>query len=145
MSNTPPNASKTPSARPEPPVAVSVQTRPRTQRVQERRRALIIISSGVLFVAIPAAVVMMIAAKSAILPNRAQTTSAMPDYDIHVAKITNDSDGKECSQQIFDNQTGRMVRSARPCEATTYDRNGAPVPVGTIHRLDAISKSFAGH
>jgi hypothetical protein len=69
----------------------------------------------------------------------------MPDGDVRTAKITNDSDGKGCWQQIFDNQTGRMVRTPQPCEATVYDSKGAPVPVGTIHRLDAISKSFPGH
>jgi hypothetical protein len=54
-------------------------------------------------------------------------------------------DGKGCSQQVFDNQTGRMRQSQLPCEAIAYDSNGAPVPVGTIHRLDAIRKSFSGH
>jgi hypothetical protein len=144
MSNTHPNAGKAPFARSAPSVAMPVQTRPETQRVQDRRRALIIISCGMLLVAVPI-VVVMIAAKSPTLPNRAQTTLAMPDYDVRTAKITNNSDDKDCSQQIFDNQTGRMVRAARPCDATTYDRNGNPVPVGTIHRLDAISKSFASH
>ena len=57
------------------------------------------------------------------------------------ARITRDNNGT-CAQQVFDNQTGRMMRSSQPCEATTYDSNGMPVPVGTIHRLDAISKGF---
>jgi hypothetical protein len=70
---------------------------------------------------------------------------AMPEGDFRTAKITKESDGRGCWRQIFDNQTGSMVRSQEPCDATSYDANGAPVPVGTIHRLDAISKSFSGH
>jgi hypothetical protein len=120
-------------------------TRSSARRAQERRRALIIIiGCGMLLVAIPAAAVMIVA-KSPPLSNPAPATIAMPDSDVRVARITKDLDGKGCSQQTFDNQTGRMVRSARPCDATTYDSNGAPVPVGTIHRLDAISKSFVAH
>jgi len=75
----------------------------------------------------------------------APTATATPDVDLRTAKITNASDGKGCWQQVFDNQTGRMTRSQEPCETITYDSNGAPVPIGTIHRLDAISKSFPGH
>ena len=74
-----------------------------------------------------------------------QTAAAIPDSDLRTAKITKSSDGAECWQTIFDNQTGRMTRSRQPCEATAYDGNGTPVPAGTIHRLDAISKSFSGH
>jgi hypothetical protein len=73
------------------------------------------------------------------------TAQGGPDGDLRTAKITKTSGDNGCSQEIFDNQTGRMNRSQQPCEATAYDSHGAPVPVGTIHRLDAISKSFAGH
>jgi hypothetical protein len=73
-----------------------------------------------------------------------QTATAIPDSDVRTAKITKSADGAECWQTIFDNQTGRMTRSRQPCEPTAYDSNGATVPVGTIHRLDAISKSFSG-
>jgi hypothetical protein len=70
---------------------------------------------------------------------------AMPEGDFRTAKITKESDGRGCSRQVFDNQTGSMGRTQEPCEATSYDADGAPVPVGTLHRLDAISKSFSGH
>jgi hypothetical protein len=71
-------------------------------------------------------------------------TTTTSELDLRTAKITQDLVGKGCSQQVFDNQTGRMRQSQLPCEATTFDSNGIPVPVGTIHRLDAISKSFSG-
>jgi hypothetical protein len=76
--------------------------------------------------------------------NAPQTAMAMPGSDARTAKITRDSDGQGCWQQIFDNQTGRMTRSQQPCEATAYDSSGTPVPLGTVHRLEAISKSFSG-
>jgi hypothetical protein len=50
----------------------------------------------------------------------------------------------DADNKFFNNQTGRMTRSQQPCDMTTRDSNGVPVPQGTIHRLDAISKSFSG-
>jgi hypothetical protein len=91
--------------------------------------------------------VIVIAVESPIsLPvlNSSLSAKATPDSDTHAAKISNESDGKGCSQRTFDNQTGRMTRSQQPCEATAYDSKGVPIPLGTIHRLDAISKSFSG-
>jgi hypothetical protein len=113
---------------------------------QDRRRALMI-SCGMLLVG-AVAVVGMVAAKTPKamqVSNSLATVQGGPDGDLRTAKITKASDGNGCSQEIFDNQTGRMNRSQQPCEATVYDSRGAPVPVGTIHRLEAISKSFAGH
>jgi hypothetical protein len=113
---------------------------------QERRRALVIGCGMLLFAAVIAAVV--ITAQPLILGHLSrapQVATAAPDSDLRTAKITRDLGGKECWQDIFDNRTGRMTRSSHPCETTDYDSNGAPVPVGTIHRLDAISKSFSGH
>jgi hypothetical protein len=82
---------------------------------------------------------------SAPASNSPQAATAMPDSSLRTARITLDSDGKGCARQTFDNQTGRMTRTQQPCEATAYDSNGVPVPLGTIHRLDAISKAFSSH
>ena len=146
MGESPSDRSNRPIVRPGPPEATPARPRSAPQRSQERRRALII-SCGILLLA-TATAVMMIAVESPMsVPalNSSRTATAMPDSDTHTAKITNESGGKGCSQQTFDNQTGRMTRSQQPCEATAYDSNGAPMPLGTIHRLDAISKSFSGH
>ncbi|HTP91916.1 MAG TPA: hypothetical protein VMJ52_09285 [Xanthobacteraceae bacterium] len=52
---------------------------------------------------------------------------------------------ESCTLMKFDNRTGRTIESARHCEKTTVlDAKGVPVPEGTIHRLDSISKSFLG-
>ncbi len=96
--------------------------------------------------AMVAGAVIAVEAPTSVHPsNPSHTAVAIPESDLRSAKVTRDLDGKGCSQQVFDNLTGRMSQSRLPCEATTYDSNGAPVPVGTIHRLDAISKSFSGH
>jgi hypothetical protein len=107
----------------------------------------LIIGCGMLLVGAVATAVMITAKtpKAVQASNPLVTAPGGPDGDVRTAKITRTSDGNGCSQEIFDNQTGRVNRSQQPCEATVYDSHGAPVPVGTIHRLEAISKSFAGH
>jgi hypothetical protein len=121
-----------------------VRAPPRSvQSQREHRRALVIVC---LVAAITTAVV--IAAESLIWGyslHAPQVALAAPDSELQTARITKDLGSKGCSQEAFDNKTGRMTRSPQPCDATTYDSNGMPVPVGTIHRLDAISKSFSSH
>jgi len=112
-------------------------------KARERRRALFIGCGMLLAAAMAAGAVIAVEAPTSVHP--LQTAIAIPESDLRSAKITRDLDGKGCSQQVFDNQTGRMSQSRLPCEATTYDSNGVPVPLGTIHRLDAISRSFSGH
>jgi hypothetical protein len=116
-------------------------------RTQEQRRAIIIISCSIFLVAGLGAVAVVATGRSMSGQSSQSPTSAIasPDADIRTAKITNNADGKDCWQQTFDNQTGRMTRTQQPCEATAYDSNGVPIPLGTIHRLDAISKSFSSH
>ncbi|HEY6257696.1 MAG TPA: hypothetical protein VIY51_18090 [Xanthobacteraceae bacterium] len=132
MSNVSSDVSKPSGAKP---------ARARAQRTQERRHALIV-SCGMLLVAAVAVVVIAAASPMSERSNSPRPRAGMPDNELRTARITRDLDGKGCSQQVFDNQTGRMTTSPQPCEATVYDSNGMPVPIGTIHRLDAISKSF---
>jgi hypothetical protein len=144
--NIPSGGSKVPEGLTEPIGARHSRLRSSTRVKQDRRRALMI-SCGMLLVG-AVAIVGMIAAKTPKAmqaSNSPATAQGGPDGDLRTAKITKASDGNGCSQEIFDNQTGRMNRLQQPCEATVYDSHGAPVPVGTIHRLEAISKSFAGH
>jgi hypothetical protein len=146
MGDTPSDGSGRLVARAGPPGATRARTRSAIRRTTVSRRA-VIIGYGMLL-ATALTVVVVFAAESPIWGHASkppQAAAALPDNDLRTAKITRSSDGAECWQTIFDNQTGRMTRSRQPCETTTYDGNGAPVPVGTIHRLDAISKSFSGH
>ena len=56
-----------------------------------------------------------------------------------------ESDIEFCRRLTFD-ENGRVFQDAVPCDrANIRDARGQLVPAGTIRRLDAISKSFAGH
>jgi hypothetical protein len=140
MGDKPPEGDKRPTPHPRAQAQSSAR-----RKGQERRRALIA-ACGMLMV-VAASTVIVIAAHSLIsghssrAPEIAMTS---PERDLRTARITRDIDGKGCEQNTFDNQTGRMNRSLQPCDATEYDSNGVPIPLGTIHRLDAINKSFSG-
>jgi hypothetical protein len=141
MTDAPPDGDKRPIARPR------AQPRSIAQRRRRKRWNTLIIGSGMLLVAV-VTTVMVIAAETLISRQSSRApriASAAPDSDVQTAKITKDFGGKDCSQEIFNNQTGRTTRSPKPCEATALDGNGVPIPLGTIHRLDAISKSFPGN
>lgn len=119
-----------------------VVLRASAQRAQERRRTALVNAS--MLVLMLAAAVLVI---GAVLPKLGQPNASMApgqsEDELRSATITRNAD-TGCAQQAFDNQTGRMTSSPRPCPATVYDSNGVPVPVGTIRRLDSISKSFPG-
>jgi hypothetical protein len=55
-----------------------------------------------------------------------------------------ESDADVCKRLTFDDH-GQVVRDVVPCDGSVRDAHGQPVPAGTIQRLNAISKSFAGH
>ena len=71
-----------------------------------------------------------------------RATAAIAANENRSAKVFIDSGDGGCRQKTFDNQTWRLTRSQQPCELTNRDINGNPVPSGTIHRLEAISKTF---
>jgi hypothetical protein len=141
MSDTPAAGNNSPIAHSGHPRTTPARPRAPAQRTQERRRALIV-SGGILLLAAVSVAVAIGFPRSGHPLNSPPTASAPPNSELRTAKFTNDSDGKGCWQQTFDNQTGRMTRSQRPCETTAHDSNGVPIPLGTIHRLDAINKSF---
>jgi hypothetical protein len=71
-----------------------------------------------------------------------QTAISRPDDNVRIGRIVRNSDDADsCRQQNYDNQTGRIV-SINSCNKAVHDTAGAPVPQGTIRRLDAISNSF---
>lgn len=55
-----------------------------------------------------------------------------------------ESDPPVCQRLTFDHN-GQVVRDVVPCDGSVRDARGQPVPIGTMERLNAISKSFAGH
>lgn len=62
--------------------------------------------------------------------------------DQRAGRIVLQIDPDQCRQMKFDNVTGQIGEKSTPCEPV-LDSHGVPVPLGTLHRLDAISKSFA--
>jgi hypothetical protein len=113
------------------------------RRIQARRRTALV-NGSMLILIIAAAVLVIRAALPKLAQPNASAPPGMSDNDLRTARITRDLDGGGCAQQAFDNQTGRMTSAPQPCQTTVYDGNGVPVPLGTIHRLDSISKSFPG-
>ncbi len=62
-----------------------------------------------------------------------------------VGSISQQTDKGRCELVKFDNYTGRTMENSKHCETTVVrDAHGIPVPVGTVRRLDSISKSFLG-
>jgi hypothetical protein len=123
------------------------KTPPRARRAQHQRQRTLIVGGVILGVSIVgfAAVMANLSARS-IRPSLAiQATNTPPGNDFRSAKIVTESVyGERCPQRRFDNQTGSMVDDNRPCDnVTVLDSNGVPVPLGTVHRLDGISKSFS--
>jgi len=75
-----------------------------------------------------------------------QKQSADAEAGTRTGTVMLQTDEKRCEVLKFDNDSGRAVDRARRCDNNvTFDTRGVPVPVGTVHRLDAISKSFLGN
>ena len=129
----------------EPREAACARPRSAARSAQERRLALIIGGCMLALAGMITAVVAVTASPKSLIATSLPPAAVTPENELRTAKITTNSDGNGCWQKVFDNQTGRVLQARKPCEAATYDINGAPVPIGTIHRLDAISKSFSGH
>jgi hypothetical protein len=60
-----------------------------------------------------------------------------------VATIVQHSSTSGCQQRSFNNQTGQISDQTSPCHNdVVLDAKGMPMPTGTIHTLNSISKSF---
>lgn len=72
------------------------------------------------------------------------TDPETPDLrQVRMGTVVVEEDGNECERMKFDNDTGRTVDATGNCHSTVVlDSHGVPVPMGTLHRLDSIRKSF---
>jgi hypothetical protein len=60
-----------------------------------------------------------------------------------VATIVLHSSASGCQQRSFNNRTGQISDQTSPCHNdVVLDAKGMPMPTGTIHTLNSISKSF---
>ena len=81
-------------------------------------------------------------------PRRAAGPSAqsLDSNESRTGKIVLQTNPDQCELMKFDNDTGRVIEDLKPCDNNVIlDEHGRPLPMGTIHRLDAISRSFFGH
>ncbi len=63
-----------------------------------------------------------------------------------IGTVVRQADDGECVLMKFDNDSGRTIDHVKHCDNTVVrNAQGVPVPTGTVHRLDAISKSFFGN
>lgn len=59
------------------------------------------------------------------------------------ASIVLPAANNRCRQIAFNNDTGRMVETTRPCETKpALDDKGVPIPEATIRRMDSIRQGF---
>jgi hypothetical protein len=144
MRGTPIRSGRRPVARSGPQSATSASSRAAAKKAHEHRRA-VIITCGILLAAFATAAT-VIATES---PWRAwslpPTAAATTPKDNRNAKITISSESGACSQQTFDNKTGRVSSTPQPCDAVTYDNDGSPVDPGAIRRFNELKKSFSNH
>ena len=72
-----------------------------------------------------------------------ESTQISDPKDTHAGKIILKTNPDQCEQMKFDNDSGRITGDIGTCDSkVVLDPNGMPVPIGTIHRLNAIGDSF---
>ena len=74
----------------------------------------------------------------------AKPTHPAHAQSMHSGDIVLEKGNDQCEFRKFDNETGKIVRTTiKPCkDPVVMDAQGIAVPMGTIHRLQAISKAF---
>ena len=71
-----------------------------------------------------------------------QTPSSSVAAEARTGTIVFQHGPNRCRQLLFDNDNGRSVEKVGRCDQEVISEKGELVPWGTVHRLDAISKSF---
>jgi hypothetical protein len=129
------------------PPAPATKKAPRAAQVSvalERRR-IVIVSVG-LFLVLGAAIVV---ALTTTLPSAIiQRTHLGPRDTFGIEErngnIVLPAANNRCRQIAFNNDTGRMVETSRPCEnKPALDDKGIPVPEATMRRMDSIRQTFS--
>jgi hypothetical protein len=74
-----------------------------------------------------------------------RATQSVGADESRTGRIVLQTNPDHCAEMKFDNTDGRFVDGLKPCgDQIKFDEHGRPIPTGTIHRLDAISRSFFG-
>jgi len=75
-------------------------------------------------------------------PASQDVTSSTETVDHGIGSVIVQSATEQCELIKFDNYSGRVVETGRHCENTVPVDTKDIRPLGTVRRLDAISKSF---
>jgi hypothetical protein len=109
----------------------------------QKRGRLAKMSLGVFAVGASIAVVAVLAIGFRTAPAPVAESGASLADPNSVATIVTRSGTRGCQQRSFNNQTGEISNQTSPCHNdVVLDAKGMPVPAGTIHTLNSISKSF---
>ena len=109
----------------------------------QKRRRLAKMSLGVFVVGASIAVVAVLAIGFSTAPAPVVENGASHADPGSVATIVVHSSTSGCQQRSFNNQTGQISNQTSSCHNdVVLDAKGMPLPAGTIHTLNSISKSF---
>jgi hypothetical protein len=112
-------------------------------RTKRKRRRLVLMCFGVFSVAASIAGVAALATgfRTTSSPTGEMATARADIQSVGTIVLPSGANG--CQHKMFDNRTGQISESGIPCQnAVAVDANGVPIPLGTVHTLNAISKSF---
>jgi hypothetical protein len=114
-----------------------------SRKAGQKRGRLAKMCFGVISVAALIAAAAIFATVFKISPSAKVENTASRAEPSSVATIVLHSGARGCQQRSFDNQTGQISDLSSPCHNdVVLDANGLPVPTGTVHTLNSISKSF---
>jgi hypothetical protein len=109
----------------------------------QKRGRLAKMSLGVFVVGASIAVVAALAIGFGTAPAPVAENGASHADPNSVATIVVHSSTSGCQQRSFNNQTGQISDQTSSCHNdVVLDAKGMPVPTGTVHTLNSISKSF---
>jgi hypothetical protein len=97
---------------------------------------------GVVGAGLSIAVAAVVALEFGAAPSRVAENSAAPAPSSTTAAIFIHPQRGECRSKTFDNRTGQISDASIPCADAPVDAKEAPVPAGTMHTLNSISRSF---
>jgi hypothetical protein len=106
------------------------------------RRRIVIVCAG-LFVVLGSAILVAMTTNlsSKIIQPGPRDTFGIEERN---GSIVLKGENNRCRQIAFDNDTGRMVETSKPCaNKPVLDDKGVPVPAATIRRMDSIRQGFA--
>jgi hypothetical protein len=108
-----------------------------------KRGRLVKMCFGVIAVGVSVAAVAMVAMVFITAPPPTVKSEGSRFEPNSVGTIVLHSGSSGCQEKSFDNQTGQISDQSSPCHGdVVLDAKGVPVPAGTIHTLNSISKSF---